>query len=162
MKFRTQYNRSGLEPIPSYNPIDNVKRQYTELCDINNIINEFSGSKQLPFKKDFSYGSAGVNMTDFQNAYSIVNSVSDEFQSLPSDIRSKFGNNVFDYVQALTDAYSGDKAALDKFISLGLSSPLNPVPGDPSNLTEPQLSESGGNVSVHTPPDDSKNSDGGL
>lgn len=149
MKFRTSFNRKGLEKPKNFNPVDNVQRQYSDLCDINNIVDNYSSERVLPFKKNLLYAD-GVNVADFRNSFGIVQQLKDEFQQLPSQIRKEFNNDIFNYADVLASAYAKNPESINKLSNLGLLSP--------SNLTENVASsQSGDLVSVHSSPDDSKN-----
>ena len=87
-------------------------------------------------------------------ARSLLDSVEDEFMSLPSSVRKEFGNDMFVYTDILSKAYSGNDVAAQKLSNLGLLKPLG-------STIDSATSQSGGNVSVITPPDDSKNSTSG-
>lgn len=150
MKFVTQYNRKGLEKPKDFNPVDNVQRQYTDLCDLNNIMDNYNDTKTLPLKKNL-YSENGVNIADFRSSFNLVNSLKTEFQQLPSDIRKQFGNDLFSYVSYLSDAYAGNQSSIDFLSNLGLLH-------TPNKVENPEVvSQSGEDVSVHISPDDSKN-----
>jgi hypothetical protein len=153
-KFVTQYNRKGLEKPIDFNPVDNVARQYTDLCDLNNIMDNYNDNKVLPFKKDLSYSETGVNVADFQSSFDVIESVKNEFQQLPSSVRKEFGNDLFRYVQHISDAYAGNRESINFLSNLGL------LTGSKS-LESAELSQSGDSFSVHSSPDDSKNSEQG-
>lgn len=153
-KFVTQYNRKGLETPMLFNPVDHVQRQYTDLCDLNNIMDNYNDNKVLPFKKDLSYLEQGVNVADFQSSFNVIESVKKEFQQLPSSVRKEFGNDLFRYVQHISDAYSGNQESINFLSNLGLLTVSK-------SLESAESSQSGDEISVHTSPDDSKNSEQG-
>lgn len=147
-KFITAYNRKSLEKPKKFNPIDNVERQYADLCDLNNIMDNYNSNRVLPFKKDLCYSETGVNVADFRNSFDLVEKVNAEFQQLPSDVRKKFGHDVFNYVETLSGAYEGKQQNINFLLNIGLL--------EPSKQINAESSQSGDDFSVHLSPDDSK------
>lgn len=155
-RFITQYNRTSLE-VPTFIPSeDKVNRQISDDCEINKIFERYSPGDPLPFiKKDLSDYNENVSFADLTQARALLDDAEFEFMSLPSNVRKQFGNDLFKYTESLSNAYKGNAAEQQKLVNLGLLSV-------PSEMSASEFSQSGGNVSVITPPDDSKNSNSGL
>ncbi len=80
--------------------------QYKD-TDINNIVKKFQVTGLLdspgsvPFET-LQYGDATL-LPDYQTALDLVNSVHEEFATLPSDVREKFGHDPMQLLDALQD-----------------------------------------------------------
>lgn len=155
LKFITQYSRSGLEKYDPIPPEDEVNRQISDDCEINKIFENYSPGDSLPIiQKDLSDYNENISFADLTQARELLDSAEAEFMSLPSSVRKEFGNDLFAYSASLSQAYSGNELAAQKLSDLGLLKPLG-------STIDSATSQSGGNVSVITPPDDSKNSTSG-
>ena len=106
--------------------------QYKD-TDINNIVRKYQVTGLLdspgsvPFET-LQYGDATL-LPDYQTALDLVNSVHEEFSSLPSEVREKFGHDPMQLLDALQDP---TKQQMLQDIGL-LSKPVNPdlVPAQP-------------------------------
>ncbi len=106
--------------------------QYKD-TDINNIVRRYQTTGLLdspgtvPFET-LQYGDATL-LPDYQTALDLVNSVQEEFSSLPSEVREKFGHDPMQLLDALQDP---TKKEMLQDIGL-LSKPVEPtlVPKDP-------------------------------
>ncbi len=80
--------------------------QYKD-TDINNIVRKYQVTGLLdspgsvPFET-LQYGDATL-LPDYQTALDLVNNVQEEFSSLPSDVREKFGHDPMQLLDALQD-----------------------------------------------------------
>lgn len=80
--------------------------QYKD-TDINNIVKRYQVTGLLdspgsvPFET-LQYGDATL-LPDYQTALDLVNSVQEEFATLPSEVREKFGHDPMQLVEALGD-----------------------------------------------------------
>ncbi len=80
--------------------------QYKD-TDINNIVRRYQTTGLLdspgavPFET-LQYGDATL-LPDYQTALDLVNSVHEEFSSLPSEVREKFGHDPMQLLDALQD-----------------------------------------------------------
>ena len=106
--------------------------QYKD-TDINNIVRRYQTTGLLdspgavPFET-LQYGDATL-LPDYQTALDLVNSVQEEFSSLPSEVREKFGHDPMQLLDALQDP---SKKEMLQDIGL-LSKPVEPalVPKEP-------------------------------
>lgn len=100
--------------------------QYKD-TDINNIVRKFQVTGLLdspgsvPFET-LQYGDATL-LPDYQTALDLVNNVQEEFSSLPSEVREKFGHDPMQLLDALQDP---SKKEMLQDIGL-LSKPVDPV-----------------------------------
>lgn len=106
--------------------------QYKD-TDINNIVRRYQTTGLLdspgsvPFET-LQYGDATL-LPDYQTALDLVNNVQEEFSSLPSEIRDKFGHDPMQLLEALQDP---TKKEMLQDIGL-ISTPADPtlVPHEP-------------------------------
>jgi len=114
-----------------------TQQQFRAECDINNILERFNITGQLPAGSvQPQYGDfSGV--TDYQSALNAVMAAQDSFLALPAKIRSRFQND-----PALFVEFASDEANKDEMKALGLlreqtvqavdTSPSEPVSGEPA------------------------------
>lgn len=106
--------------------------QYKD-TDINNIVRKYQVTGLLdspgsvPFET-LQYGDATL-LPDYQTALDLVNSVHEEFATLPSEVREKFGHDPMQLLDALQDP---TKKEMLQDIGL-ISKPVEPtiVPNNP-------------------------------
>ena len=106
--------------------------QYKD-TDINNIVRKYQVTGLLdspgsvPFET-LQYGDATL-LPDYQTALDLVNNVQEEFSSLPSEVREKFGHDPMQLLDALQDP---SKKEMLQDIGL-ISKPVEPtiVPNNP-------------------------------
>ena len=106
--------------------------QYKD-TDINNIVRKYQVTGLLdspgsvPFET-LQYGDATL-LPDYQTALDLVNNVQEEFSSLPSEVREKFGHDPMQLLDALQDP---TKKEMLQDIGL-ISKPVEPtiVPNNP-------------------------------
>lgn len=106
--------------------------QYKD-TDINNIVRKYQVTGLLdspgsvPFET-LQYGDATL-LPDYQTALDLVNNVQEEFSSLPSEVREKFGHDPMQLLDALQDP---TKKEMLQDIGL-ISKPVDPtiVPNNP-------------------------------
>lgn len=144
-EFYTQYTK-----IPPVQPVVNDKPSLTwqhckDECDIMHIvkkpnlgINPFNVPDRKPLQGDFS------TALDFQSAQNLIVQAKEQFASMPSSIRDRFGND-----PAKMLSFVEDPKNLDECIRLGIyekvetSTPvddvtlLNEMTKGPTQVTEP-------------------------
>ena len=106
--------------------------QYKD-TDINNIVRKYQvtglldSPGSIPFET-LQYGDATL-LPDYQTALDLVNNVQEEFSSLPSEVREKFGHDPMQLLDALQDP---TKKEMLQDIGL-ISKPVEPalVPNEP-------------------------------
>lgn len=87
-----------------------TQQEFKESCDINNILAKFSVQaqalgvepSQLMPQDQGTYGDFS-NIDDFQTAQNKIAFLSDQFSNLPSDVRRKFGDNLNNFIGAISD-----------------------------------------------------------
>lgn len=99
-------------------PPSMTKQEFVKECDINNILKQYSQTGML--RHVSANASAGAYQDlpdglDFQQALHIVEEGRAAFMSLPSKVRSRFGNQPEQFL-----AFLADPANRDEAVKLGL------------------------------------------
>lgn len=146
MEFRTMYKHRDEtlhQGIVFDEPSMTDQSQYKD-TDINNIVKKYqvTGLLDSPGAVDYStlqYGDATL-LPDYQMALDLVNSVQEEFATLPSDIREKFGHDPMQLVEALGDP--SKKTMLQDIGLLAKDVPndkLTPITPEPNPILKDDL-----------------------
>ena len=111
-KFLTIYTHANPEsPCGGKSLTD---QQYKKDCDINCILEQFGATGRLPVHPEGITGDFS-DIGDYQSCLDRINRAEAEFSNLPSDIRSRFGNDPKAYVDFVLDPDNTDEC-----IRLGL------------------------------------------
>lgn len=110
VEFYTRY-KAPKSPIADSSKPSLTQQEFKESCDINNILAKFSVQaqalgvqpSQLMPQDQGTYGDFS-NLDDFQTAQNKIAFLSDQFSNLPSDVRRKFGDNLNNFISAISDA----------------------------------------------------------
>lgn len=103
-----------------------TKQEFQAECDINNVIKSFSTTGML--RHVSARAALGMyaelpDSVDFQEALHEVARGREAFMSLPSKLRSRFGNDPAEFF-----AFAHDPANLEELRSLGLAEMPKPAP----------------------------------
>lgn len=123
------YSRSNLPPQikSSVGSVSLTKQSFKKECDVNFIIKQYVKNGITPHGNPSSASFLDVsNSSDYQSALNLVISANDAFNSLPSNIRKKFGNDPVNYIEFVENPANADECR-----SLGL---LNPLPVEPEPM----------------------------
>jgi phage internal scaffolding protein len=107
-----------------------TQQHFADDCDINQILEKFNVTGQLPTSPisprygDFS------GITDYHTAINAVMAAEEEFESLPAQIRARFDNEPAQLIDFLSDEKNRDEA-----IKLGLVNPSISQGMDASTVT---------------------------
>lgn len=109
VEFYTRYN-APKSPVADSSKPSLTQQEFKESCDINNILAKFSVQaqalgvepSQLMPQDQGTYGDFS-NLDDFQTAQNKIAFLNDQFSNLPSDVRRKFGDNLNNFIGALSD-----------------------------------------------------------
>lgn len=80
-----------------------AKQSFKDECDINTIVERFGLGYELPQNSRVPEYGDFSNITTFQEAMNATAAVREEFDKLPANIRSKFGNDPALYVDFCLD-----------------------------------------------------------
>ncbi len=138
--FRTAY--SG--PVKSqFNTVGEsmTQQHFAEEADIGNIIRKHdrTGLIEHVARGVAQYGDY-TQVNEYRESLDIVNSATESFMELPSDIRAKFHNDPGEFFEFATDPKNGEK-----MVQLGLAeAPPSPqAPAEPAkkNASRPKAAE---------------------
>lgn len=119
-----------------------TKQEFQAECDINNVIKSFTQTGMFTHVSARAASGAYEDLpdpTDFQESLAQVKQASEAFMTLPSKIRSRFGNDPAEFL-----AFTHDPANKDELVTLGLTNvPLPPPP--PVVVTIAPTEGTGGN-----------------
>lgn len=99
-KFLTIYTHA--KPVSPSGGVSLTDQQYKRECDINCILKDFGATGRLPVHGEGVSGDFS-EIGDYQACLDRINRAKDEFMALPSDIRSRFGNDPAAYVDFVLD-----------------------------------------------------------
>lgn len=105
-----------------------VQQSFAEECDINNIVRKYMDvgaplNERVPMYGDFS------EVPDYQGAFEIVERAAASFASLPSEVRTRFGND-----PGLMMDFLADERNLEESYQLGLR--VKTPPSDTDRLVD--------------------------
>lgn len=131
--FRTAY--SG--PVKSqFNTVGEsmTQQHFAQEADIGNIIRKHdrTGLIEHVARGVAQYGDY-TQVNEYRESLDIVNSATDSFMELPSDIRAKFHNDPGEFFEFATDPKNAEK-----MVQLGLAEapPSAPAPAEPALKAE--------------------------
>ena len=109
VEFYTRYN-APKSPVSDSSHPSLTQQEFKESCDINNILAKFAVQaqalgvepSQLMPQDQGTYGDFS-NLDDFQTAQNKIAFLNDQFSNLPSDVRRKFGDNLNNFIAAISD-----------------------------------------------------------
>lgn len=109
VEFFTRYNAPKSPIADSPNP-SLTQQEFKDSCDINKILAKFAVQAQalgvdpslLMPQDQGAYGDFS-QLDDFQTAQNKIAFLNDQFSNLPSNVRRKFGDNLNDFISAISD-----------------------------------------------------------
>jgi len=112
-------------------PPSMTKQSFLAECDINNIMKQFQKTGMLSHVSAKAQSGIYADLpdeVDFQTAMNTVMAGEDAFASLPSKLRTRFGNDPAEFL-----AFVSDPANAEELVELGLATkPAPPPPTFPS------------------------------
>lgn len=113
VRFLTIYNHAVV--VSPHGGKSLTDQQYKDECDINRILKLYGATGRLPVNIREGVSGDFSEVGDFQQCLDKVNRAKDEFQSLPSEIRQRFGNDPVAYVDFVLDPKN-----MEECVRLGL------------------------------------------
>lgn len=109
VEFYTRY-KAPKSPVADSSKPSLTQQEFKESCDINNILAKFSVQaqalgvepSQLMPQDQGTYGDFS-NLDDFQTAQNKIAFLNDQFSNLPSSVRRKFGDDLNNFISAVSD-----------------------------------------------------------
>ena len=92
------------------NTVSLTQQEFTEECDVNNIVKKYQQTGVLPrgYHGEPRYGYAPA--LDFREALELVMSTEEHFMSLPSEVRQRFENDPGELLAFLDDPENLEEA----------------------------------------------------
>lgn len=104
-----------------------TQQQFKDECDINNIVRKYKATGQLTHLSSKQGVYADVSeITDLQESLQKVQQASDAFNTLPAELRRRFGNNPQQLLEFLQDPRNFEEG-----VKLGIYEAKKPEPGEP-------------------------------
>lgn len=111
-----------------------TKQAHKDECDINNIVKRFMQTGVIDHLKTAEQAGVFADLPDpfsYQDALNLTIAAQRSFDTLPSDIRARFGNDPAQFL-----AFTGDPANQAELITMGLATDNRP-PSTPPVTTPP-------------------------
>lgn len=139
-RFRTPYDGNHVRSVISFSKPSRTKQEFKEQCDVNKIVENFTKTGRLD-QLNAAHGRYMdlVNLPgSYHEALNFVINARETFETLPSDIRNQFGNDI----QAFMEACEKDPNAVFGVLNAaeeGSSEPATPPATPPAEApVEPQ------------------------
>lgn len=119
-----------LKTLPS-----RTKQSFLEECDINNIIRDFKVTGQIAHMNTQRAQGAYLDLPDpldFQESLQLVKDAQTSFATLPSAVRTRFGNDPTAFLQFMSDPKNQEE-----IIKLGLATDNRPPPPPAGSAAAP-------------------------
>lgn len=138
--IRKGYDRVRFPGIVFPDPKETKAQQhFKDECDINIIMKKYKRSGLIDHVNRYQGTYSDLsNPVDYQTAMQIVIDAQEAFESLPGNIRKRFGNDPEEFLQ-----FVNDEANIDEMRSLGLLPAVEPQPVTPAADPEPTPPQEG-------------------
>jgi len=124
MEFKTAYSASKSRALKCVGET-RTKQSFKAECDINNLLKKYQKTGMIDHVNKYEGEYVDLsNPVDYQTALNVLIAAQARFDSLPSSVRKRFGNDPGEFVQFVSDP--NNKEAL---YELGLAT--RPAPADP-------------------------------
>lgn len=118
--FRTPYNydtdQASDETGLKCEDETRTQQQFKDETDINNIVEKFGVTGELPPTMNFPEPDEFVETFDFQTAMNVIRNAEESFMTMPAKVRARFDNNPQKFMNFINDPESQDEA-----IKLGIA-----------------------------------------
>lgn len=124
-----------------YIPPSRTKQQFVSQCDINNIVKQFAKTGQFTHLSANLAKGTYADLPDpieFQDSMNTVIQAEAAFASLPSKVRSRFGNDPSEFLLFMQDPSNQDET-----IKMGLATDNRPPPEPPKPAPEAASTDGG-------------------
>lgn len=116
-----------------------TKQSFKDECDINRLVERYPDVNSEGYMKSIAqqlsdsnlYGEYDSSM-DYSRAVEIVSRANEQFETLPSKLRERFGHNPVEFLD-----YVNDSNNLNEMISMGLAKQEIP----PTNIVAPPVQQ---------------------
>ena len=120
MAKTTFYNRYNPKPMPKGTDFTGHPEVCNQLaaeeCEISKILHQYENGEisKLPVVREAQYNDVMITPKSFEEAKQLVDSVTNDFMSLPKDIQRQFGS-LENYVADIGKIATGDEKTLAKY-----------------------------------------------
>lgn len=112
---KVKFTRERPRVSKSFNGVGRTEQCHKAKCDINNVIKRYMKTGTLAQRMGNGLYGDFTNVSDFQVSLNRVNDAIQDFQSLPSSIRKRFGND-----PAMLIEFISDDSNYQEAVNLGL------------------------------------------
>lgn len=116
MTFATPWSRPDVPGLVCPPPEQtHVQQHFKDECDIHNILRRIENGGDpavLQARKGFYADLTEIPVDSLSDAYDAVETAEAAFDALPSDVRSRFNNDPYEFVQFCDNASPAEVAAL--------------------------------------------------
>lgn len=109
--YNDKYKRSGIV----FNEPSMCQQQFKSECDIHSILDHYKVTGVLPERQDQPMYGDFSSVSSFMDAQEVVLNAKAQFESLPSELRKRFGNDPAEFL-----AFVSDEANLEESYRLGI------------------------------------------
>lgn len=88
-----------------------TKQAFKEESDINNVVNRFVQTGDLPTLNDAEPNYGYAPSYDFREAMEVVQNMQENFEEIPAEIRAKFGHNPAKFLEFVENPENTSKLA---------------------------------------------------
>lgn len=117
VKFYNRYNPKPFDVGTDFTNHPEVCNQLAaDECEINKLLHQFESGEisQLPVVREAQYNDVLITPKSFEDAKALVDSVTNDFMSLPKDIQRQFGS-LENYINDIGKIAAGDSQTLAKY-----------------------------------------------
>ena len=122
IKVYTKHDPPTHDGISFLDEVSLTQQHFKKECDISEMLRKFGATGELPNKEGAFYGDFSDSIS-FQDSLDLVLSTQEQFDSLPSACRDRFGNDVGKFLDFVSNPENKQH-----FASLGLTEVKVPVP----------------------------------
>lgn len=129
--FKTRDQRVSVKTMPS--GVSRTKQSFKKDCDMQHILAKYQKTGVIEHRRQYEgrYGDF-TNVTDYQTAMGVVIAAQNMFESLPSTVRKRFGNDPQQFLDFATNPVNGEE-----LVKMGLAVRREPPPAAPEASPAP-------------------------
>ena len=146
-EFRTAYGPKKKSTLNCPANESRTKQSFKAECDVNLIVRKFAKTGAMEHLNQYQGEYGEFEAIDYQTALNAVIAAQEMFNSLPSAVRSRFGNDPGAFVE-----FAQDRANIDTMREWGLAEPERPPASPASPASTPAAAEPPAEGSAPPPP----------
>lgn len=126
-KVRNKFDRMAVRYVPDKSAKVRVKQAFRKDCDINILMGKYAKGQIVDHLAKWEGSFGDFPAMDFQQAMDLVARAQEMFDDLPSEVRSRFGNNPTEFLTFANAIEDGKLKNIDELRRLGLAKPAEPA-----------------------------------